>query len=136
MLRIAVCDDIRETVAEINDYILEYQNKSGQKIAVNNFYNAEDLWEFLKTDHCDLIFLDIELDKMNGVELGNRIRKELKDHNIKIVVISATEGYYKQLFDIQPLNFLPKPIDKTKLFEAIDLAVRLTDEQNHIFYLR
>ena len=129
MIRIAVCDDMHEVVREINGYLLEYQEQNDLKIGVNNFYTAEELWEFVKTNHCDLIFLDIELDRMNGIELGKRIRKELNDQDIKIIIISAMEGYYKQLFDIQPLNFLLKPVDKIKLFEMIDLTVRLIEEK-------
>lgn len=136
MIRIAVCDDIPKVVMQINDYLYEYQEQKNIKFSINNFYNAEDLWEFLKTNHCDLIILDIELVKMNGVELGLRIRTELNDQDIKIIVISALENYYKQLFDIQPLNFLLKPIDKIKLFRMIDLAVRLIDDKNHIFVFK
>lgn len=133
MIRVAVCDDIREVVKTINGYLLEYQEMNNLKLCINNFYNAEDLWEFLKPNHCDLIILDIELVEMNGVELGKRIRTELNDQDIKIIVVSAMENYYKQLFDIQPLNFLLKPVDKMKLFEMLDLAVRLIDDKNHIF---
>ncbi len=136
MIRIAVCDDVREVVVQVNNYLLEYQEQKNVKLSINNFYNAEDLWEFLTANHCDLIILDIELVKMNGVELGMRIRTELNDQDIKIIVISAMENYYKQLFDIQPLNFLLKPIDKIKLFKVIDLAVQLIDDQNHIFVFK
>lgn len=133
MIRIAVCDDIHEAVTQINGYLIEYQNLKNQKFNIRNFYDAEELWEYLKTNNCDLIILDIELVQMNGVELGRRIRTELNDHDIKIIYISAMDTYDRQLFDMQPLNFLPKPIDKEKLYESIDLAVQLSNDKNHIF---
>lgn len=133
VIRIAVCDDIREAVTQINGYLIEYQNLKNQKFNIRNFYNAEELWEHLKTNNCDLIILDIELVQMNGVELGRLIRTELNDHDIKIIYISALDTYDRQLFDMQPLNFLSKPIDKEKLYETLDLAVRLSDDKNHIF---
>ncbi|MCM1488210.1 MAG: LytTR family DNA-binding domain-containing protein [Firmicutes bacterium] len=136
MIRVAVCDDMHEVVREVDNYLLEYQEQNDLKFCISNFYNAEDLWEFVKSNHCDLIFLDIELGEMNGIELGKLIRKELNDQDIKIIIISAMDGYYQQCFDIQPLNFLLKPIDKAKLFEMIDLTVRLIDDQNHIFVFR
>ncbi len=136
MIRIAVCDDVREVVMQINDYLYEYQEQKNEKMNINNFYDAENLWDFLKTNHCDLIILDIELVNMNGVELGMRIRTELNDQDIKIIVISAMENYYKQLFDIQPLNFLLKPIDKTKFFQVIDLAIQLVEKKDHIFVFK
>lgn len=86
MIRIAVCDDIPEAVVQINRYLIEYQNIKNKKFDINNFSDAESLWEHLKTNNCDLIILDIELVQMNGVELGRRIRKELNDHDIKIIL--------------------------------------------------
>lgn len=133
MIRIAVCDDIPEAVVQINRYLIEYQNIKNKKFDINNFYDAEALWEHLKTNNCDLIILDIELVQMNGVELGRRIRGELNDHDIKIIYISAMDTYDRQLFDMQPLNFLPKPIDKEKLYESLDLAVQLSNDKNYVF---
>lgn len=133
MIRIAVCDDIPVTVKQIDDYLTEYQNERNQKFDIRNFYDAEKLWEHLKTNNCDLIILDIELVQMNGVELGQKIRKELNDHDIKIIYISAMDTYDRQLFSVQPLNFLPKPVDKEKLYESLDLAIKLSNEKNRIF---
>jgi len=133
MIRVAVCDDIYEAVTQITGYLMEYQQLKNQRLDVKSFFNAEDLWEHLKSNSCDLIILDIELVKMNGVELGHLIRTELDDHAVSIIYISAMDTYDRQLFDVQPLNFLSKPIDKQKLFDAVDLAIRLLDDKNHIF---
>lgn len=136
MIRVAVCDDVREVVAQVNGYLLEYQNIRNRRFDIISFNNAEDLREHLKANNCDIIILDIELVKMNGVELGKWIRTELNDHAIKIIYISALDTYDRQLFDMQPLNFLPKPINKEKLYESLDLAVQLFDEKNHIFVFK
>lgn len=133
MIRVAVCDDIHEAVTEITEYLMEYQQLKEQRLDITSFFNAEDLWEHLKANHCDLIILDIELVKMNGVELGQMVRKKLDDHAVNIIYISAMDTYDRQLFDVQPLNFLPKPIDKSKLYEAVNLVIRLIDDKNHIF---
>lgn len=133
MIRVAVCDDIHEAVTQITGYLMEYQQLKKQKLDVTSFFNAEDLWEHLKSNSCDLIILDIELVKMNGVELGQLIRTELNDHTMKIVYISARDCYDRQLFEVQPLNFLPKPIDKEKLFKMIDLTIELLNDTDRVF---
>ncbi len=136
MLRVAVCDDLRDVVTQITEYLMEYQRLKDQRVEILPFFNAEDLWEYLKNKSCDLIILDIELVKMNGVELGHLIRTELNDHALNIIYISARDTYDRQLFDVQPLNFLPKPVDKLKLFDMIDLAIRLSDNKNHVFMFK
>lgn len=133
MLRVAVCDDIQEVVAQITGYLDEYQRLNNCLLDVNPFFNAEELWEHLINNSCDLVILDIELIEMNGVELGHLIRTELNDHTMKIVYISAMDCYDRQLFEVQPLNFLPKPIDKEKLFKMIDLTVELLSDTERFF---
>lgn len=133
MIRVAVCDDFQDVVAQANEYLAEYQQMRGLKLDIVSFSNAEDLWEYLRRNHCDLIILDIELVKMNGVELGHLIRTELKDNIIKIVYISSKNCYDRQLFDVQPLNFLQKPIDKAKLFKMVDLTAELLNSGDRIF---
>lgn len=133
MIRIAVCDDFPETVTQVNEYLVEYQQLRDVKLDIKSFYNAEELWEYLRRNPCDLVILDIELVKMNGVELGQLIRTELNDHTMKIVYISAKDCYDRQLFEVQPLNFLPKPIDKEKLFKMIDLTIDLLRDTERFF---
>lgn len=133
MIRIAVCDDFKDTVNQVNGYLSEYQQLRNRKLDIKSFFTAEALWEYLRKNRCDLIILDIELVKMNGVELGHLIRTELKDNIIKIVYISAKNCYDRQLFDVQPLNFLPKPIDKEKLFKMIDLTIQLSNNNERFF---
>ncbi len=133
MIRIAVCDDFHDTVTQVIGNLMEYQQLRDVKLDVKSFFNAEDLWEYLRRNHCDLIILDIELVEMNGVELGHLIRTELKDNIIKIVYISAKNCYDRQLFDVQPLNFLQKPIDKEKLFKMVDLTAELLSSRDRVF---
>lgn len=133
MIKVVVCDDFPEIIAQVNEYLTEYQQLRNQELDIKSFFNAEDLWEYLKVSHCDLIILDIELMEMNGVELGHLIRTELNDHTMKIVYISGKNCYDRELFDVQPLNFLPKPIDKEKLFKMIDLTTMLLSDTERFF---
>ena len=133
MIRVAICDDFPETVTQVNEYLVEYQQLRDVKLDIKSFYNAEELWEYLRRNPCDLIILAIELVEMNGVELGHLIRTELKDNIIKIVYISAKNCYDRQLFDVQPLNFLQKPIDKEKLFKMVDLTAELLSSRDRVF---
>ena len=133
MIQIAVCDDFSDVVAQVNKYLTEYQQLRNLELDIKSFFNAEDLWDYLKRNRCDLIILDIELVEMNGVELGHLIRSELNDNTIKIVYISGKNCYDRQLFDVQPLNFLQKPLDKDKLFKMVDLTRELLNNGQRVF---
>ena len=73
-------------------------------------------------------FLDIELNKLNGVELGVKIRSEFRNEDTQIVYISAKESYAMKLFQIRPLNFLVKPISVNKICFVVKKALELNNK--------
>ena len=72
----------------------------------------------------DLIFLDIELVHKNGISVGKFIRGEMEDIQTHIVYISSKQGYAMQLFKIQPLDFLIKPVSNEHLKEVIARSLK------------
>lgn len=130
MLKIAVCDDNNYLCIEIEQIILDYSIQRNIKIDIEVFNDGKELINHIENQHSfDLIFLDIELKTTTGIEVGKTIRKKLDDYITKIVFISSKTGYERQLFDVQPLNFLDKPIDKEKILNCIDLSLKLLDKE-------
>ncbi|MEL7568552.1 MAG: response regulator [Dehalobacterium sp.] len=75
------------------------------------FFSGEKLYQFICEGACfDIVFLDIELPKISGIDIGKKIRDEMHDETTKIVYISGKDSYAMGLFDVRPLNFLIKPI--------------------------
>lgn len=64
--------------------------------------------------HLDILFLDIELFKMTGIEIGHYIRNELDDMGLQLIYISGQPSYAQQLFKTQPMDFLVKPITQDR----------------------
>lgn len=134
MLKIGICDDDNYICSEVERIILDYEKTSAVNIDIEIFYSGESLINFIKNEHFfDLLFLDIELGTTTGIEVGSKIRNELNDYISKIVFITSKNGYEQQLFDIQPLNFIKKPIEEEKLKKCISLAIKLLDIENKSF---
>ncbi len=134
MIKIAVCDDNQAICFEVEQMILDYGKTLDIPIELEVFNSGDDMLKFIKEEHSfDLIFLDIELGVTTGIDVGNTIREEFDDHISKIVFITAKQGYEEALFNIQPLNFLRKPIDVDKLCKCLDLAVKLLERENKNF---
>ncbi|MDK2802087.1 MAG: response regulator transcription factor [Oscillospiraceae bacterium] len=134
MINIAICDDDNHTCSELERIILDYEQSNIIQLNIEVFYSGESLINFIKEDHrFDLIFLDIELGSTTGIIVGNKIRKEFDDHISKIIFITSKGGYEQELFDIQPFNFLKKPIQKEKVKKCINLAIHLLEIYNQIF---
>ncbi|MNZ18733.1 Transcriptional regulatory protein YpdB [compost metagenome] len=114
-LRIAVCEDekiIRESIAE--KIYIRYP-----KSQIVQFEKGE---QFLReAEEIDIVFLDILLEDMNGLEVAKRIRE--KNQDITIIFITAYEKYVYDAFDVRAFQFLVKPMDSVKFYKVLQSAV-------------
>lgn len=136
MFKIAICDDVKAVCNELKDIILNMAKGTlCENICADIFYSGEALISDIREGNLyDLIFLDIELGgQINGVKVGHIIRDEMDDYITQIVYISSKNGYDRQLFDVQPLHFLQKPIDVSKVINDIKLAIKISKKENNFF---
>lgn len=134
MLKVGICDDEEDFIIELKGYIAEYSQKNKVEILVQSYKNPEDLLASIeKEESLNIVFLDIQLRETSGVEVGRKIRSNIKNETIQIVFVSSKEGYAMQLFDIRPMNFLIKPIDYKKTKYILDEYDRLYHFQSHYF---
>lgn len=122
MINIAICDDNIIFCSELEDTILKYGNKNCLDFNIEIFYSGKD---FLNNNDntYDILFLDIEMDILNGIDIGKKIRNEIKNEEMKIVYVSAHKDYAMELFEIRPFNFLIKPIDEGCLIKTLDKII-------------
>ncbi len=129
MFHVAVCDDNEFVCREIEKILEDDCN-----VALDVFFSGERLYEAMVRGTCfDLIFLDIELAKMNGVAVADKIRNELANEVTSIVYISAKEEYAMKLFKTRPLDFIVKPFTKEQILDALNYAMRLSGNQKEFY---
>lgn len=136
MITVAICDDDTFICSQIENILDTYAQETHLKMDISVFYTGESLIDYLNQNNTfDLIYLDIELGKMNGVAVGKEIRQVLKDYRTEIVYISGNDTYDRQLFDVQPLHFIPKPIQKALVINDLKLALnRMPLSEKHFKY--
>lgn len=134
MFSIAICDDEKIICSQVEKIILNYAVKNNEKIDVQVFNSGEELCRFFeKGQTVDLIFLDIEMNVVNGIEAGRKIREGLDNQTVQIVYISGKDQYYRELFDVRPMHFLHKPIEEAELIKDLRLAMKLADKLGGVF---
>jgi DNA-binding LytR/AlgR family response regulator len=134
MLHIAICDDEKIICRQLEDMLHDIGKDIDQEIDIEVYYSGEELFNsLLKGYSYDLIFLDIELYQISGIEIGKKIREELYDELTQIVYISCKESYAMELFDVRPLNFLIKPFNKEKIELVIQKVIKLLYKENKFF---
>jgi DNA-binding LytR/AlgR family response regulator len=124
MLRIAICDDeekqLDQTAAMLNAYLQTHPNLSGQ---VEMFQSGGALLRYLENeDGFDLYVLDILMPELNGIETGRRLRALGKGG--EIVYLTNSNEFAADSYDVRAFFYLLKPVEKTKLFQVLDGAVK------------
>ena len=117
-MNIAICDDDKDFRAFLENSLRKYFNEKSFSLNIFQFESGEEL---LKNELLfDLVFLDVEMGIINGIETG----KELKKRNPRniIFVITSYNGYLDDAFKINAFRFLSKPLDVTRLYKALDDA--------------
>jgi len=82
------------------------------------FNSAEAALEFLKTSSTDLIFLDIQMQGMTGMDLARIIPKQTL-----IIFTTAYSEYALDSYEVDAVDYLVKPIDPAKFRKAVNKAI-------------
>lgn len=122
LYRIALCDDNKVELNYIKVLIEKWAEFTGNMIEINEFSSAESfLFKYEEFKLYDIVFLDVEMKEMNGVDLARIIRKDNKE--IQIVFASGYMEYILDGYEVEALYYLLKPVNENKLNEVLNKAV-------------
>lgn len=116
MLRIAICDDDYEILDEMASFIYEYGRENDVNFEIYKFSDGSEL--LASKLKYDLIFLDIEMRHLNGLDAAKYIRE--KDMNVPIVYITSHRGYFDRAFKVHAFDYVTKPLQKERLTELMN----------------
>ena len=132
--QIAICDDNKSDTEYILSLTKEWANKFGVLINVDIFYSAESfLFNYAENNAYDILLLDIEMGKMDGVSLAKILRNE--NETIQIIFITGYTDYISEGYDVSALHYLVKPVKKEKLFSVFERAVNKIKKNEKILNL-
>ena len=115
MLRIAVCDDDTDFGKQISGMIVRREQKN---IVCEIFDNGDELINAHKSSPFDIIFLDVMMPMVNGIETAGEIRQ--KDKNVKIVFLTSSPEYAVESYTVKANNYLLKPVSEKSLYDCLD----------------
>lgn len=133
MLTIVVCDDQPLFVREYCDLLRNVLEKHSIEASLLYFYSAEELLAYMEKsgNMTDIIFLDIHLREINGMEAAKLLRENGCD--AQLIFLTSSEEYVYDAFQVEPMRYLVKAktdsdqVEET-LLKAIEKA-RQRDQQ-------
>lgn len=110
MMEIAICDDMIPFTSWLEEKVIELGKKYMIDIENDIFFDGGRLVDHIKNGKkYDLIFLDIEMLGINGVDVAFQIRKY--DSRVLIIYVTSHESYAPEAFEVSAFRFLIKPVD-------------------------
>lgn len=129
-MRIAICDDNRETLSRLSGSVAEYfAERTDQAGEISSFGAARELLEAIEKKKFDVYFLDVVIPEINGMELGRIIRSS--DERAVIVYITVSREYAFEAFGIHAFQYLQKPVGREELWETLDRILFWIDKMGN-----
>ena len=123
-MRIAVCDDEKE----IRDMFAEKIGRLYPKAELSLYQSGEEL--LLSEKEPDILLLDIQMPRKNGMETAKELRR--KNKKAIIIFVTGLEDFVFQAFDVGAFHYLVKPFDDWKFTEVLQNAVEQSEDRKKL----
>ena len=128
-IRIAVVEDEIEQYEYVRKLLTEWSEQSGESISVTHVTCAEEfLINYNQPDTFDVLFLDVYMKQMNGMELAKEIRKY--DREVQMVFLTGVSDYVFEGYEIGAVRYLLKPIEQEKLTETMAVCLEKVKQKS------
>ena len=133
MLKIAICDDEKKYIDDIEMILNKYGMTASMEMNIETYTDGYEVVKRVNDDvKYNIIFLDIEMNNINGIELAEKIRD--KDMHVPIVYVTSHQDYWKQAYKVHAFQFVVKPITEDEIFSVIDdlMSIYESDNENKV----
>lgn len=122
-MNIIVLDDEQKIVNYVGAILKKHSN--------DNIYLHTSYIDLQKSSYfkkIDILFIDIRLDNINGIDFVKQNEEILS--NTKIIYITAYDDYIEDAFETEPIYFLKKPLTEEKILKAYSKALKKINSEN------
>ncbi|MCM1122653.1 MAG: LytTR family DNA-binding domain-containing protein [Eubacterium sp.] len=131
MLKIAIIEDEQIHKELLADYLRTWGKEHKTPISIQGFPSAESfLFAWAETNDFDILFVDIQMREMNGVEMARKVRAQ--NEEIAIVFTTGITDYMESGYEVEALHYLLKPINMDKVGQCMDKVLRRSHKEPYL----
>lgn len=124
MLKIAICDDEVNIVEKIKIIIQNYPKSTFE---IKTYSSGEELIK--ESENFNIIFLDIDMNGINGIETGKKIREY--DKLVKIIYVTNYTDYTSSAFSVHAFGYILKPVKEKEIYNQLDEVLSYSHEESN-----
>ena len=118
-MKVAICDDDKNDIRKLTKLLEQYDEEKHVGFSVVEYESGTVLLKNLRHgDDADIIFLDINMDDMDGLTVAKRIREKMED--VPIVLVTAYMNYALDGYKVKASRFLIKDDLDNTFVECMD----------------
>lgn len=117
MYNVVICDDEKAFVSEVKENLEHYADKKNVQFRFHVYYDGKDLLDHYQ-DEFDLIFMDIKMEKTDGLKAAEEIRK--RDREVGLIFLTSVAEYVWKGYEFGAVNYLLKPLKYERMEMELD----------------
>ena len=121
MLHIALCDDLSKDRIKLQEDISAYFADKTEKAEVSAFESGNELLSVIQNKSFHIVFMDVYMEGLNGVETSQQLRKLGK--NCAIIFTTTSPDHAMAGYEVSASDYLLKPFSREDVFVALDYAI-------------
>lgn len=131
-MKIAICDDEILCIDDIVKHIDFFSSENNVEMQKSIFTSGEEL--VASGIKFDIAILDVEMNGMNGIKLGEYLRNN--NPHIILIYVTAHKQYLDDALNLNAVRFFEKPIDSGRFYRGLKDAIDRIDNSTINFYLK
>ena len=130
-MRIAICDDSMRDREILTGLLREYEKRKSLEFEIVEYESGEALLEnSAELQESQIIFLDINMDQMSGLDVAAQIKGRYP--KIRIVLVTANMNYVLEGYKVKASRFLVKDDLSVSIWECMDALVEEIEQETQI----
>lgn len=132
-MEICICDDEKKLRNDLRSAVETELQLNGISCAIKEFSSGEVLLCSLGASEPDILFLDIEMKGLNGMETARRLRERCR--RTVIIFVTAYPDYVFQGYEVHAFHYILKPYREEKIREVLRLALAEAERLEDRYFL-
>lgn len=132
MINIGICDDeapMRRTLCTLLEQKLQLL---GEEYRIFEYSSGESLLTRPEAEGLDILFLDIEMKELNGMDTARNLRK--RDAHTLLIFVTAYPDFVFQGYEVHAFHYILKPYDERKILNVLEQALRELGRSQEQFF--
>ena len=131
MIRLAICDDEVQCLDSTRRMIEQWSERCSIPVQIGCFDNGDALLQSIRRTRTDIVFLDIMMSLLNGMDTAREIREI--DKAVKIVFLTSSPEFALESYSVKANGYILKPFSDKQLSEVLnDCTAALEEKSEHL----